>query len=51
MTPHRLTDTEFHAASSDSKFVGYGTVSMAACDQKTRINWWAKEHAPSQTFR
>src|SRR5437870_5134947 len=33
MTPHRLTDTEFHAASSHS--VGYGIVSIAACDQNT----------------
>jgi hypothetical protein len=35
MTTHRLTDTEFHATPSRSKFVGYGIVSMAARDQNT----------------
>jgi hypothetical protein len=33
MTPHRLTDTEFHATPSRPSFVGYGIVSMAARDQ------------------
>ena len=51
MTPHWLTDAEFHAVSSDAWFVAYGIVCIAACHChslalgqaiRVRINWEGK---------